>query len=89
MTKAGGNKAPTLSLQEQEDYEKIVDNENGFSWMLVQDREEVEKYWLSAVLLVADPPVVISIDPEFQIDEPSWASFTFHGTFYAFDTLFF
>ena len=35
VTKAGGNKAPTFSLQEQKDYEKIMDNENGFPWMLV------------------------------------------------------
>ena len=59
----------TLSLQERKDYEKIMDNENGFSWMLVQDRDEVEKYW--SVLPTVDPPVVVSIDLEFQIGEPN------------------
>ena len=89
VAKAGGNKAPTLSLQEQKDYQKIMDNENDFPWMLVQEREEVENYQLSAILLASNPPIVVPIDPEFQIGEPSWASFTFHGTFYALDTLFF
>ena len=62
---------------------------NGFPWVLVHEKEEVEKYWPSAVLLVADPPVVVLIGLEFQIGEPSWAGFTFHGTFYDLDTLFF
>ena len=79
MAKARGNKALTLSFQEQNDYEKIVDNESDFPWTLVQDRDEVEKYWPSVVLSDVDPPVVASIGPEFQIGEPSWAGFTFDG----------
>ena len=35
VAKAGGNKAPTLTLVEQKDYSKILDNENGFPWTLV------------------------------------------------------
>ena len=57
--------------------------------MLVHHREKVKKYWLSAMLLIADPPVAVPIGTEFQIGEPSWTGFTFHGTFYALDTLFF
>ena len=30
VVKAGGNKAPTFSFQKRKDYEKIMDNENGF-----------------------------------------------------------
>ena len=45
VAKAGGNKALTLTLVEQKEYSKILDNENGFPWTLVQDRDEVEKYW--------------------------------------------
>ena len=89
MTKAGGNKALTLSLQEQKDYEKIVDNESGFPWTLVQDRDEIEKYWPSAVLPDVDPLVAAPIDPEFQIGEPNWTGFTFDGTFYTLNVLFF
>ena len=44
-------------------------------------RDEVEKYWPSAVLPNAEPPAAVPIGPEFQIDEPSWAGFTFDGTF--------
>ena len=44
MAKAGGNKMLTLTLVEQKDYSKILDNENSFPWTLVQDRDEVEKY---------------------------------------------
>ena len=71
VAKAGGNKAPALSLLEQRDYDKIMDNQNGFPWTLVQDRDEVEKYWSSAVLPKANPPVAVPIGPEFQIGEPS------------------
>ena len=81
MAKAGGNKAPTLTLIEQKKYSKILDNENGFPWTLVQDRDEVEKYWPSAVLPNVEPPAVVPIGPEFQIGEPSWVGFTFDGTF--------
>ena len=42
VAKVGGNRAPTLSLLEQKDYNKIEDNENDFLWMLVQDMEEVK-----------------------------------------------
>ena len=81
VAKVGGNKASTLTLVKQKEYLKILDNENGFLWTLVQDRDEVEKYWPSAVLLNAEPPVAMPIGPEFQIGEPSWAGFTFDGTF--------
>ena len=50
MAKAGGNKTLTLTLVEQKGYSKILDNESGFPWTLFQDRDEVEKYWPSAVL---------------------------------------
>ena len=66
-----------------------MDNESGFPWTLVQDKDEVEKYWPSTVLHDADPSITAPIDPEFQIDEPSWAGFTFDGTFYVFNALFF
>ena len=65
MAKIGGNKAPTLSLQEQKDFDKIMDNQNGFPWTLVQDRDEVKKYWPSRVLSHTDPPVAVPISPEF------------------------
>ena len=65
MAKVGGNKAPTLSFLEQRDYDKIMDNQNGFLWTLVQDRDEMKKYWPSAVLLNADPPVAVPVGPEF------------------------
>ena len=89
MAKAGRNKASALSRLEQRDYDKIMDNQNGFSLTLVQDRDEVEKYWPSAVLSNADPPIAVSIGLEFQISEPSWAGFSFDGTFYALNDLFF
>ena len=89
MIKAGGNRAPTLSLLEQKDYEKIEDNDNGSPWMLVHDRKKVEKYWSSVMLPIFDPSIFVPIGPEFQINESSWVGFTFHGTFYALDTLFF
>ena len=38
---------------------------------MVQDRDEVEKYWPSAVLPNAEPPAAVPIGPEFQIGEPS------------------
>ena len=39
VTKSGGNKALTLSLLEQRDYDKIMDNQNSFPWTLIQDRD--------------------------------------------------
>ena len=39
VAKAGGNKTHTLSLLEQRDYDRIMDNQNGFPWTLVQDRD--------------------------------------------------
>ena len=81
VAKVGGNKVPTLTLVEQKDYSKILDNESGFPWTLVQDRDKVEKYWPSAVLSNAEPPVAVPIGLEFQIGEPSWSGFTFDGTF--------
>ena len=88
MAKAGGNRAPTLSPDERNYYKQIENNE-GFPWTLVHDGDEFEKFWLSVVLPNVDPPIVVPIDPEFQICEPSWVGFTFHGTFYALGTLFF
>ena len=41
----------------------------------------MEKYWPSAVLPNAEPPVAVPIGPELQINEPSWAGFTVDGTF--------
>ena len=57
--------------------------------MLVHDREEVKKYWPSALILAIDLLVVVLIGPEFQIGEPGWVGFTFDCTFYAFNALFF
>ena len=65
MAKVGGNKASTLTLVEQKGYSKILDNENGFPWTLVQDKDEVEKFRPSAVLPNAEPPVAVPIGPEF------------------------
>ena len=73
MTKGGGNKALTLTFMEQKDYSKNFYNENGFPWNLVQNRNEVEKYWPSAVLSNVEPPTAVPIGPELQIGEPSWA----------------
>ena len=81
MVKAAGNKAPTLTILEKEGYEQILDNQDGFPWTLIQDRDTVEKYWPSAVLPNAEPPVAVPIGPELQIGEPSWAGFTVDGTF--------
>ena len=81
MTKAAGNKAPTLTILEKEGYEQILDNQDGFLWTLIQDRDTVEKYWPSAVLPNAEPPVAVPIGSELQIGEPSWAGFTVDGTF--------
>ena len=89
VTKVGGNKASALSLLEQKDHDKIKDNQNGFFWTLVQDRDEVEKYWLSAVLSNADPPAAVSVGPEFQIGEPNWAGFSFASFFYTLNDLFY
>ena len=79
----------TLSLLEQRDYDKIMDNQNGFPWTLVQDRDEVEKYWPSAVLPNVDPPIAMPVGTEFLIGEPSWVSFSFNCTFFALSDLFF
>ena len=67
MAKIGGNRASTLSPNKQNYYKQIEDNEGGFPWMLFHDRDELEKFWPSAMLSTADPPVAISIDPEFQM----------------------
>ena len=64
MAKAAGNKAPTLIILENEGYEQIIDNQDGFPWTLIQDRDTVEKYWPSAVLPNAEPPVAVPIGPE-------------------------
>ena len=81
VAKAAGNKAPTLIILEKEGYDQILDNQDGFSWTLIQDRDTVERYWPSAVLPNAEPSVAVSIGPELQIGEPSWAGFTVDGTF--------
>ena len=81
MAKAAENKAPTLTILENEGYKQILDNQDGFPWTLIQDRDIVEKYWPSAVLPTAEPPVAVPIGPEPQIGEPSWAGFTVDGTF--------
>ena len=65
-----------------------MDNQNGFPWTLVQDRDEMEKYWPSAMHPNVDPPVAMPVGPEFQIDEPSWASFSFASIFYTLNDLF-
>ena len=59
---------PTLTLLEQKDCEKILDNQNGFSWTLIQDRDNVKKYWSSVVLPNVDPLVAVSIGPR----DPDW-----------------
>ena len=79
MAKASGNRASTLSRLKQKDFDEISGHE--FSWTLVLDRENLDKFWPSAILFVVDPPVAASIDPEFQIGEPSWTGFTSHGIF--------
>ena len=71
MAMAEGNKVSTLTLLEQKDCEKKLDNQNGFPWTLIQDKDNVKKYWSSAVLPNVDPPIVVSISSEIQIDEPS------------------
>ena len=57
-------KAPTLTILEKEGYKQILDNQDGFPWTLIQDRDTVEKYWPSAVLPNAEPPVAMPIGPE-------------------------
>ena len=64
VAKAGRNKVSTLTLLEQKDCEKKLDNQNGFPWTLIQDKDNVKKYWSSAVLPNVDPSVVVSIGPE-------------------------
>ena len=81
VAKAGGNKMPALTLLESKHYSQIFDSENGFPWTLVQDRDEVERYWPRAVLPNAEPQAAVPIGPELQIGEPSWAGFTLAGTF--------
>ena len=79
MVKAGGNRAPNLSRKEKKDFDEISGHE--FPWTLVLNRENLDKFWPSVVLFVVDPLVATSIDLEFQIDEPSWAGFTFYDFF--------
>ena len=81
MAKAVGNKAPTLTILEKEGYDQILDNQDGFLWTLIQDRDTVERYWPSAVLPNAEPPVAVPIGLELQIGEPNWAGFTVDSTF--------
>ena len=88
MAKAGGNRAPIFSLDEQNYYKQIEDNE-GFPWTLVHDGDGLKKFWPSAVLVNADPLVTVPIGLEFQIGEPSWVGLTLEGTLYTLNTLFF
>ena len=74
-----GIEHPNLSQVEQKDFDEI--SRHKFPWTLILDREELEKYWSSAVLPTVDPPVATPINPKFQISEPSWAGFTSHGIF--------
>ena len=69
MAKASGNWAPTLSQLEQKDFNEI--DGHGFPWTLVLDREELDKFWPSVVLLAVNPSVAVPISLEFSIDEPS------------------
>ena len=85
VTKASGNRGPNLSQVELKDFDEISGHK--FLWTLVLDKKEMEKYWSSAVLSVVNPPIATPIGPEFQIDEPSQVGSTFHGIFYAFNTL--
>ena len=56
--------AHPLSLRlEQKDFDEIGCHE--FPWTLVLDREELDKFWLSVVLPIADPLVAVPIGLEF------------------------
>ena len=59
-----------LSLRlEQKDFDEIGGHE--FPWILVLDREELEKFWSSVVLPAVDPSVAEPIGPKFSIGEPN------------------
>ena len=60
-----------VSSDKQEDYEKILGQE--FTRELVKDKQELKCHWSIIVLPNVEPPIAISIDLDFQIDEPSWA----------------
>ena len=65
VANGGGNQAPNLSQIEQKDFDEIGGHE--FPWTLVLDKEELEKYWSSAVLLTVDPSIAVPINSKFQI----------------------
>ena len=53
-----------LSLRlEQKDFDELGCHE--CPWTLVLDREELDKFWLSVVLPIADPLVAVPIGLEF------------------------
>ena len=59
-----------LSLRlEQKDFDEIGGHE--FPWILVLDREELDKFWPSVVLPAVDPSAAIPIGPKFSIGEPN------------------
>ena len=67
MANIDGNYVPGVSSAKRENYEKIRDHE--FRLILVEDREELRRFWSSAVLPRIDPSVAILIDLDFQIGE--------------------
>ena len=69
VAKVSGNQAPNLSKVEHKDFDEISGYE--FPYTLVLDREELDKFWWSAVLFVANSLITAPIDPEFQIGEPN------------------
>ena len=74
MVKTSGNQAPTLSQLEQKDFNEIDDHR--FPWMLVLAREELDKFWSSAMLPTFDPPVAVPIGLKFQIG--CWFHFSWY-----------
>ena len=79
VAKAGGNRVLELTRVEQADLKKI--DRHVFSQTLELDQGELDRFWPSTILPNANPPITFSIDPEFQIGEPSQAGFTFQGIF--------
>ena len=69
MARVGGNRTPRVIPKEQEDFDKLM--KCLFPWMLVLDEEEIENHRPKAILTNANSPVVVSIDPDFQIGAPN------------------
>ena len=63
MAKAGGNRAPGVTPEEQKDYNKL--DVYKFPWTLSIDKEEIEKYRPKAIFHNVDLPVVVLIGPDF------------------------